>query len=212
MKGIFITFEGIEGCGKSTQAYYLYEKLLNYRFPVILTREPGGTEIGTKIRNILLESHPVSPLAELFLFLADRNQHIRELIIPSIEKGIIVISDRFYHSTYAYQAGGRKVPLDIVKKLNEIALEGLKPDLTFLIDVPVETGFSRKKADSLNLDRIEKEDFEFHDSIRMAYLEMVKNNPEIVLIDGLKSKEEIKAEVLEIFEKQFKNWPLKNKT
>jgi len=203
MKGIFVTFEGIEGCGKSTQAFYLYERLLNNRYPVILTREPGGTEAGTKIRNILLESHSLAPLTELFLFLADRNQHIRELIIPSIENGIIVICDRFYHSTYAYQAGGRRVSIETVKRLNEIALEGLKPDLTFLIDVPVETGFNRKKSENLNLDRIEKEDFEFHNSIRNAYLEMAKSDSNIILINGLKSKEEIKAEIFETFKNKF---------
>ncbi len=196
MKGVFITFEGIEGCGKSTQSNLLFQFLKNSNIDVILTREPGGTELGINIRKLLLNSSSVFPIAELFLFLADRSQHANELIKPALEKGAILICDRYYHSTYAYQAAGRNVGLKDIKMANELAINGIRPDITFLIDVPVEIGFRRKTTGNLELDRIEKENLEFHNMIRESYLKMKETEDMIYIIDGTKSKEIIKEEII----------------
>lgn len=201
--GIFITFEGIEGSGKSTQAFELNRYLLDRKTEVILTREPGGTELGGNLRRMILESGKVFPAAELLLFLADRNQHINEVIKPALERGAVVICDRYYHSTYAYQGNARNIDWDTVKLLNEFAIEGLKPDLTFLIDVPVEVGFHRKKTNDLGLDRIEQEDTAFHNTVRSAYLKLGKEESMMVVIDGTKKEEEIKKEVLNLFRQKF---------
>jgi dTMP kinase len=201
--GIFVTFEGIEGSGKSTQARLLYQRLLDSKADVILTREPGGTELGANIRKMILESGKVYPAAELLLFLADRNQHINEVIQPALDRGATVICDRYYHSTYAYQGDARNMDWNTVKLLNEFAIEGLKPDLTFLIDVPVEVGFERKKTNDLGLDRIEKEDVSFHNTVRKAYLKLGKEEKMIVVIDGSKKEDEIKKEVIGVFKNKF---------
>lgn len=201
--GVFITFEGIEGCGKSTQSFALYKYLQDRNVDVILTREPGGTDLGGNIRRMILESGKVYPAAELLLFLADRNQHINEIIRPALDRDAVVICDRYYHSTYAYQGNARNMNWDTVKLLNEFAIEGLKPELTYLIDVPVEVGFQRKKTNDLGLDRIEQEDAAFHNTVRGAYLKMGKEESMIVVIDGTKKEDEIKKEVLNIFRQKF---------
>lgn len=201
--GIFVTFEGIEGSGKSTQAYCLYKHLLDLKLDTILTREPGGTDLGGNIRRMILESGKVFPVAELLLFLADRNQHINEIIKPALERGAVVICDRYYHSTYAYQGDARNIDWNTVKLLNEFAIEGLKPDLTFLIDVPVEVGFQRKKTNDLGLDRIEQEDSRFHNTVRSAYLKLGKEESMMVVIDGTRKEEDIKKEVLNLFRQKF---------
>ena len=204
MNGLFITFEGIEGCGKTTQANYLYKHLLNNGADVLLTREPGGTDLGVNIRRLILDSSSIYPITELFLFLADRNQHVNEIIKPVLQRGAIVICDRYYHSTYAYQASGRNAGIDVVKKINDISIEGLKPDITFLIDIPVEIGFSRKKALNLGLDRIEREDFDFHNNIRNAYLKIAKDEKMIIVVDGMKKRNEIKDIILNHLLEKFK--------
>lgn len=196
MKGLFISFEGIEGCGKSTQSRLLHKSLTDNGQNALLTREPGGTELGKSIRKLLLDSGKVYPLAELFLFLADRNQHVEEQIRPELEKGTTVICDRFHHSTIAYQAGGRKVDVDTVLKLNEYAVDGVLPDLTFFIDVPVEVGFSRKSSFNMELDRIEREDRSFHESIRNAFLALASQDSKIITIDGTQPKDMIQKEIL----------------
>jgi dTMP kinase len=201
MKGLFITFEGIEGSGKSTQAKLLFEYLQRKDEKVVLTKEPGGTEAGSQIRKLILESKQVFPIAELFLFLADRNQHIQELILPAIEKGSVVICDRFYHSTFAYQIYGRQMNGGMVKQMNEFAIEGTKPDLTFLIDVPVEVGFKRKKGMGVMLDRIEVEEKNFHERIRQGYLKLAEEDKEIIVIDGMKKEEEIHREIVEYWKR-----------
>ncbi len=202
MKGFFVTFEGIEGCGKSTQAYYLYEYLINSGRKALLTREPGGTESGAHIRDILLNSSSLSPYCELFLFLADRSQHVEGLIRPALEKGSVVICDRFYHSTFAYQAGGRHVPLETVEYLNDLAIQGLRPDITFLIDINPETGMARKHSAELSLDRIEKENGSFHKAIRDSYLKLAEKDKNIAVINGERNKEIIRDEIIEIFLKK----------
>jgi len=203
MKGLFITFEGIEGCGKSTQAGFLSDYLLSKGRKVVMTREPGGTDLGNAVRKLILDSGHVYPVAELLLFLADRNQHIREIILPALGNGITVICDRFYHSTFAYQIGGRKLDPDLVITLNNASIEGLKPDITFLLDIPAETGFERKKKSDMKLDRIEKETLDFHKSIRHYYLKLAESDKIIKLLDGSQDKEIILAQIKEITDRMI---------
>lgn len=200
--GVFVTFEGIEGSGKSTQAALLYQYLASKKKDALLTREPGGTELGVNIRKMILESGKVFPAAELLLFLADRNQHINEVIRPALERGAVVICDRYYHSTYAYQGDARNLDWNTVRLLNEFAIEGLKPDITFLVDVPVEVGFGRKRENDLGLDRIEKETASFHHAVRKAYLKLGKDEKMMVVIDGTKKQDDIHGEILSIFRKK----------
>lgn len=202
-KGIFVSFEGIEGSGKSTQANFLYNSLLQKGIDAVLTREPGGTDLGDSIRDILLHDHKTYPLSELLLFLADRNQHVNQIIKPFLEKGYVVITDRYYHSTYAYQITGRSIPEEQVRMLNEIAIEGYHPDITFLVDIPPETGFERKKSGSLQLDLIEQESLEFHHSVRKAYLDLARDTDSICLVDGLLDRSRIRQKVWEAFLEKF---------
>lgn len=195
-KGIFITFEGIEASGKTTQAKMLYNYLKKNGYGTVLTREPGGTELGKRIRDILLshckENFP--QIAELFLYEADRNIHVHNVIKPGLRKGKVVVSDRFYHSTLAYQHYARGIDFHLVNHLNEVASEGLKPDITFLLDLDVELAFTRLK----NLDRIESEGIEFHEKVREGFLQIAKLEPDrVVVIRADGSPEEIFSEVLQ---------------
>ncbi|PID28479.1 MAG: dTMP kinase [Candidatus Cloacimonadota bacterium] len=198
MKGIFITFEGIEGCGKSTQAKLLKKYLENNSKKVFLTREPGGPGISEKIRSLLLDKNltEMLPETELLLFMASRVQHTGEWIIPKLKKGEIVISDRYSDSTLAYQGGARRINQDIIKKINDFASYGLVPDITFLIDLPAETGLGRiVKSDA---DRLESESIEFHKNVRKEFLYAAKSAPErFVVIDGKQSVEEIHDRIVE---------------
>jgi dTMP kinase len=182
--GFFITFEGIEASGKTTQINLLYDYLKSLGKSVVKTREPGGTKIGQKIREILLskwdEKFPY--IAELLLYEADRNIHIHNLIKPSLEAGYIVLSDRYIDSTTAYQHYARGIDYKIVSYLNTLATDGLKPNLTFLIDIPVEISLKRL---SESKDRIESEDIEFHKKLREGFLKIAENEKDrFVVIDG----------------------------
>ncbi|MGA2141197.1 MAG: dTMP kinase [Brevinematales bacterium] len=203
MKGFFITMEGIEGCGKSTQAHYLYEYLSGKGIDTLLTHEPGGTGTGERIRDILLNSRTLSPYSELFLFMADRSQHVEELIIPAISRGAVVICDRYYHSTLAYQSGGRGIDRDTIMSINALAVGTAMPDLTFLIDIEPETGFARKKTAGDSFDRIEKEQLEFHRRVRDSFKEMAARGKGMVIINGENDKEDIGREILGIFNKYY---------
>jgi dTMP kinase len=190
-KGLFITFEGIEGCGKSTQAELLAKFLTTSGFAVLLTREPGGPLISEKIREILLnkELTEMHALTELFLYMASRSQHTAEWILPALSKGKIVISDRYYDSTYAYQGVARGIPKDKIAIMNRIATQGLKPDITFILDLPPEQGLARL---SKSLDRLENENIEFHQKVRQAYLELASKEPErIKVLDGMENIENL---------------------
>lgn len=169
LKGVFITFEGCEGCGKTTQAELLKEYLLSKGKDVVLVREPGGTLVGEKIREILLDpAHDrLAPVTEALLFAADRAQQLKEVIVPSLEKGWVVVGDRYVDSSLAYQGVGRGCGLEGVKNLNEWATGGIQPDLTLFLDLPVETGL--KRASGEECDRIEMESVEFHKNVRHAY-------------------------------------------
>jgi len=166
--GTFITFEGGEGVGKSTQAAMLMSRLETDGKDAILVREPGGTPIGSKIRELLLEpGAPIAPVTEALLFAADRAQQVKDVIKPALQKGKIVISDRFVDSSLAYQGVGRGCGLEPVKNLNDWATGGLEPNLTVFLDLPVEDGLARVAG--RELDRIEREKREFHENVRYAY-------------------------------------------
>ncbi len=204
MKGYFITFEGVEGAGKSTQAKMLHAFLKERNIPSVLTREPGGTNLGKKIREILLtptdEIFP--PNAELMLYEADRNIHVHNVIKPNLEKSVTVICDRFTDSTLAYQGYARGLDLNLIEELNNIATEGLKPDLTFLIDIPVEEGFKRIKKER-EIDRIEKESLEFHRRLREGFLKIAeKNKDRVIVIDGRNDPDMIFKEIIKNLKKR----------
>ncbi len=198
-KGFFIVFEGIEACGKTTQAILLSEKLKRNKYNVVLTREPGGTKFGEKVRELLLHSEDISPQTELFLFLADRKEHIEKLIKPALSEKKIVISDRYFYSTIAYQIGGRKMEASFVKQLNTTVVENVLPDVIFYLDLPVENAFARKS--SSKLDRIEKENLLFHNDIRNEYQKISKEYENFILIDATLSIEEIHYKICSKLEK-----------
>jgi len=174
---LFITFEGSEGCGKSTQAKALWRKLVRLDIPAVLTHEPGGTALGSQLRRVLKKGRQdkISPLAELFLFAACRIQLVTEVIRPSLLHGKVVICDRFSDSTTVYQGYGRGLDLDTIKKTNDLATQGIKPDLTILLDIPIQKGLSRKP--STTNDRFETENIAFHDKVRAGYLKLVAEEP-----------------------------------
>jgi dTMP kinase len=179
-----ITFEGTEGCGKSTQARRLAE-LLGPQ--TLLTHEPGGTEIGQEIRRILLDrrNSRLQPIAELLLYYADRAQHVGERLRPALAEGRFVISDRYADSSIAYQGYGRELSLELIVAITEAATGGLKPDLTLLLDLPVEVGLSRVGQRGGGRDRLEVEGVAFHARVREGYLALVRQDPERwVRLDG----------------------------
>lgn len=176
-RGVFITFEGPEGCGKSTHARLLYDHLKSSSYKALLTREPGGTKAGEEIRDILLHSDglAISDLTELFLFEAARSQIVSELIRPSLNKGMIVICDRFSDATVCYQGYAGGVALKTIEALNRAATGSLEPDLTILLDVDTKTGLERAKRKGV--DRMEKKDLVYHKQVRAGYLKLAKRYP-----------------------------------
>ena len=197
---MLITFEGIDGCGKTTQVKLLSEYLKKKGIKCLVTREPGGTMEGEKIREILMKEDLV-PLAELFLFLASRAQHVEKLIIPALRDGKVVLVDRFIDSSVAYQGFGRGIGEDIVRELNDLATKGIKPDLTFYIDIDVDEALKRKKV----INRFEKEK-SFLEKVRKGYLNLSKKEQErIVMINGSMRVEEIHRKIVEEFEKKWRD-------
>ena len=194
-KGLFITFEGADGCGKTTQMNLLAEYLKNQGREVVLTREPGGKGLGEKIREILLNyDGEVSDRCESFLFLADRAQNIDTIVNPAVDAGKIVLCDRHTDSSVAYQGYGRGLDIERINMLNNLATNGEKPDITFVFDIDTETSMKRVGKEK---DRMESAGFEFHTKVRNGYLEIAKKEPErIKVIDASKSIEEIHQEVL----------------
>jgi dTMP kinase len=199
-KGVFISFEGIEGTGKTIQSKLLYEHFKKTGYTIILTEEPGGTSIGLKIRDVLLsvENKEITPVTELLLYNASRAQHLKEVILPALKKGGIVITDRFSDSTVAYQGYGRGMDLNLIDSLERIVTEGLKPDITLLLDLDVEIGLLRNKGIN-KTDRFELEDLEFHKKVRDGYLRVAAKEPgRIKLIDASGSIEEIQGKIINI--------------
>ncbi|MCK4863506.1 MAG: dTMP kinase [Dehalococcoidales bacterium] len=189
---LFITFEGGEGCGKSVQSRRLYRRLTKAGIPVILTHEPGVTALGKRITRLLKWSKDIkiSPMAELLLFNTSRAQLVEEVIRPSLEKGVNVICDRYADSTTAYQGYGRLLDMETVAAANRAGTQGLVPDLTILLDMPVEEGLARKS--DKNRDRFETESVNFHRNVREGYLEMAESEPERwLVVVATQSKETI---------------------
>lgn len=179
-KGIFITFEGADGCGKTTQIEVIKKYLDENNIENVLTREPGGSDLGLELRKILLHyDKPVSNIAELFLYLADRAQHTEYTIKPLLDEKKVVLCDRYIDSTVAYQGYARKGDINKIIKLNDLVTNSLKPDLTIVFDIDSNVAQSRLKGEK---DRLEKEGLEFHKALRQGYLELAKNNPERIKV------------------------------
>jgi dTMP kinase len=202
----FITFEGSEGCGKSTQGHKLAMHLEQNGVPFLVTREPGGTAIGETIRELLqFAPHGVGMTAEteLLLFEASRSQLVREIIKPALERGLCVISDRFFDSTTVYQGAARKLDPQIVEQLNRFAVGDCVPDITFVLDVDLATARSRMQSPR-KPDRMEQEPTEFYEQVREAYRELAKREPNrVVLIDGTQPPDKIDNEIWEMISSRF---------
>lgn len=202
MQGLFITFEGPDGCGKTTQMKLLAEYFEKKGKEVVLTREPGGKGLGEKVREILLNyDGEVSDRCESFLFLADRAQNIDIIVNPAVKAGKIVLCDRHIDSTVAYQGYGRGLNIDRINMLNNLATNGKKPDLTLVFDVDVETSMKRVGKEK---DRMESAGIDFHNRVRKGYLELAKQEPKrIKVLDATKSIEEIHKDVINILAEVF---------
>lgn len=195
-RGVFITFEGIEGCGKSTQAKMLYKHLIEKGCAVLATREPGSTNIGRVIRETLLTTKyaEMDPRTELLLFAACRAQHVQELVKPALAAGKTVVCDRYTDSTLAYQAYGRGLPFVEVERISDWAAAGVVPDLTFLLDLPVETGLKRIAENQL--DRIERADRAFHGRVRGGFLALAGMYPErFRVLDAAREPKDVQRDV-----------------
>lgn len=207
-KGIFITFEGTEGCGKTTQIQLLRDYFESRKRECVLTREPGGTALAEKIRNLLLDAKSdakIFPKAELLLFEAARAQHVDELIRPSLEAGKVVISDRFFDSSLAYQGSARGLGEVFVKEANALAVGDCIPDLTILLDLPASEGLARaKRRDADFSDRMGSEKLEFYESVRRGFLEIARENPgRFAVVDASKSSAEVALEICNIVGERF---------
>lgn len=200
MKGVFISFEGIEGSGKTIQSKLLYEYLKKRGVEAVLTEEPGGSRIGCIIRDLLLsvENVEMTPVTELLLYGASRAQHVEEVILPAVKKGCVVITDRFTDSTIAYQGYGRGIELNLIDNINKIVTGGLTPDITIILDLDVEEGIQRNKGINKK-DRIEREDITFHRRVRDGYHAIAEKEPErIQVIDASESIEKVHNRTTEI--------------
>lgn len=198
-KGLFITLEGADGCGKTTQLNLLKEYLTSRGYEIVVTREPGGKGLGEKLREILLNyDGEVSDRCEAFLYLADRAQNIDTIIKPAINLGKIVLCDRHTDSSVAYQGYGREQNIDDINMLNELAVNGVHPDLTIVFDIDTETSMARVGAEK---DRLESAGIEFHKRVRNGYLEIAKKNPQrIKVVDASQTIEDVQRDVIKIVE------------
>jgi len=190
---MLITFEGIEGCGKSTQVDLLFDYLTKKGYNVIKTREPGGTSFGEALRDVALRKNmEVFPLSELLTIMAIRAQHVEGLIMPALQNRKIVLCDRFVDASYAYQGYGRGIDLGIIETLNRLVTKGIRPNLTVLIDCAAGLGLQRKKKNDRSLDRFEKENLAFHRKIRSAYLKLADDDHRrFFVVDGKAKVEDV---------------------
>jgi dTMP kinase len=205
----FITFEGSEGSGKSTQAERLAVRLQRCGVPHLLTREPGGTPIGETIRELLQfapHNSDMTPETELLLFEASRSQLVREVIKPALERGMCVIADRFADSTTVYQGAARKLDREMIQRLNEFAVGDCIPDITFVLDVDAATAESRMQREPRKADRMEQQPTEFYERVRKGYRDLARQEPKrIVLIDGAGEADDIETQIWEILSLRFAN-------
>ena len=214
---MFITFEGIEGCGKTTQIKRLEKRLNNYGIVFIVTREPGGTRIGKGIREILLDSRNrnISPLTELILYAADRAQHVEEIIKPALDQGKWVICDRFFDATIAYQGSARGQDMELIRLLNKKVTHGIRPDITFLLDCPEKMGLERalkrnKMLSQEGQDRFEREKLDFHREVRRGYLELARDNDRrFFIIDASRTEDDVEREIFQFLRPFLKMGELK---
>jgi len=205
-EGFFITFEGIEGSGKTTQIRLLADYLQNKGYEVLVSREPGGTPLGEKIRNLLLDPQYdfMDYRTEVLLYAADRAQHVKEKIKPALQKGKIVISDRFADSNLAYQAAGRGLDYEMVYQINDWVIDSTWPDLTFILDIDIKEGLNRARAQSSEAegDRLEREVDEFHQRVRDAYLKMAEKE-RFALVNAGESIENVQKNIENIISRRL---------
>ena len=218
MKGRLIVFEGVEGSGKSSQIQLTQEWLQSFKTSVVVTRQPGGTELGLHLRKLLLsgKSNSIADRTELLLYAADRSQHVEQVIKPAIQNGAIVLCDRYTDSTIAYQGWGRGLDISLIDQLNAIALgavaepiatSGLQSDLTLWFDVDVEVGLSRKRGDGDTFDRIEQETIDFHRRVQQGYAQLHASYPQrIVRVDASLSKEAVQQQIQAILTSRLEGW------
>ncbi|ABY91376.1 MAG: Thymidylate kinase [Caldanaerobacter subterraneus] len=201
MKGKFISFEGIDGCGKTTQIKFLEEYLLKQGYNILVLREPGGTKVGEKVRDILLDKNNfISPVTEMLLYASSRAQLVEEKILPAIEEGKIVLLDRFVDSSYVYQGYARGLGIEKVKVVNEIATMGILPDVTIYIDITPEEAMKRRGK--READRLERESWDFHKKVREGYIKLVKEFPKrFVFIDGMQELMKVHKDIIDVVKK-----------
>ena len=203
MRGLFLTVEGTEGVGKSTNISFIEQQIKAHGFELVVTREPGGTPLAEEIRELLLQPRveSVDPVAELLMIFAARAQHLREVIIPAIERGAWVLSDRFTDATYAYQGFGRNLPLDVIHLLENMVQGDVHPDKTFLLDIDVEIGLERARSRG-ELDRFEQEQVSFFETVRAGYKTRVAENPNrYAVIDAGQSLNSVQANIKLVLDK-----------
>ena len=201
----FLVFEGIDGSGKSTLIKALREELQKRSLPACFTKEPGGTFLGEKIRALLIEKtkSPPQPETEILLYYADRQQHLLELVKPALKKGQLLISDRYWASTFAYQCGGRKMKESFVSSIHDAVYDSsLDPDLWVLLDIPVEVSFKRLRDKQGDLDRFETETKDFYQRIRDYYLKLAQNSKSWLVLDGTQTTEKLLDQLLSFLEKK----------
>jgi dTMP kinase len=210
---MFITFEGIEGCGKSTQINLLAAQLQQQGRQVLLTREPGGCPIADQIRGLLLDAdnHAMVPMTELMLYAAARSQHLAEVVQPSLAAGTLVLCDRFSDATRAYQAFGRGIDRQIMESLNDLACNGLTPDLTLLLDCPVEVGLARARqriagSNGPKEERFELESLHFHQRVRNGYLQLAAEEPDrFAVINAAAPQDQVATTILQAVQSRLGN-------
>jgi dTMP kinase len=210
MSGLFVTFEGIDGCGKSTQVLCAQRMLSEEKIPCTVTREPGGTPIAERIRNILLspENGAMCDACEVLLYFAARAQHVREKIAPELDKGNVVLCDRFMEATLAYQGYGRGIDLETLFGINAFATGGVMPALTFVFDIDVAAAFSRLEKTGKRPDRLEGSGREFFEKVRAGYLALAARHPQrIVVLNGADSPEELSKKVFDEIRKRLRPHP-----
>lgn len=199
MAGLFVTFEGGDASGKTTQIGLLADWLKEQGKTVVVTREPGGSDLGNELRDIVLHRRGfIAPRAEALIYAADRAHHIHEVVRPALERGEVVLQDRYLDSSVAYQGAGRVLDPSEVREVSLWATEGLMPDVTVLLDVPADIGLARQASEERAYDRLEAEALEFHERVRDSYLAIAQENPDrVVVIDGTAAIDEVHRAVLE---------------